>query len=293
MCLSLLRIILALFSSLAFSFELVVIQGVSKSNQTFITRQGKENSILLGKKATFTAENVTIIAKAVNVTREFTQWQVENPIVDVPFEKDQIVTYYDATEYLWTLTPEEQKKKYIKRFNQETRNSIELHAAFSRGLNQSVSGVDAQEVERGGMLYEVYFEKELSHHIALDIGFRYEKEIVNTPEASLHNTRALLLGDIRYYFDASPKIYEGRVFVGLGFGHGQSSTEYIGATSSGTINLIPAAKFGLALPFSDKYEMLVSSAFEYLAATEKLESGEEVVTNSSNLKLALGLKYFF
>src|SRR3989344_1091583 len=98
------------------AYELVVVQAVSKSNQTFVTRAGKRKGVFVGKRGTFTSENISIIAKAITVNREFTQWQIESQIADVPFVKGQMVTYYDATEYLWALNPEDVKEKYIKKY---------------------------------------------------------------------------------------------------------------------------------------------------------------------------------
>ncbi len=107
--------VLILFMSFsAQAFELIMVQAVSDSKQTFITRNGKRQGHIQGMTGTFTAEDISILAKAITVTGNFTQWEILNKGSQLPFEKGQIVTYYPATEYIWALAPESERRKYIK-----------------------------------------------------------------------------------------------------------------------------------------------------------------------------------
>src|SRR5690606_8135948 len=94
-------LILMCLSFSAQAFELIVIQAISSSKKTFITRNGIRQGVQVGVTGTFTAENVSVLARAINVTGQFTQWQIINPDAILPYEKGAIVTYYPATEYLW------------------------------------------------------------------------------------------------------------------------------------------------------------------------------------------------
>ena len=90
----------------AFAYELMTIQSVSSTKKSFITRNGKRQGLIRGMTATFTAEDVSILAKLVNLSGNFSQWQIVNSEAIVPFENGSIVTYYAATEYLWCPTGE-------------------------------------------------------------------------------------------------------------------------------------------------------------------------------------------
>ena len=81
--------------------------------KTFITRLGKRQGLIPGFVGTFTAKNVSFLAKAKTITGEFTQWEMINSQMTFPFKKGDIVTFYPATEYLWATAPEQERKKYI------------------------------------------------------------------------------------------------------------------------------------------------------------------------------------
>ncbi len=104
-------LLIFLFSFSVFAYEEVIIQAVSDSQKTFVTRNGKKQGIIGGHQATFITDNVAVVAKAQTVTREYTVWKLETPHASVPFIKGQIVTYQDAKEYAWTLMPIETEMK--------------------------------------------------------------------------------------------------------------------------------------------------------------------------------------
>lgn len=279
--------------SSAYSYELVIVQSVSKSGQTFITRNGKRHGVAEGATATFTGEDVAVIAKAIKVTGEFTQWELQNQIADVPFDKGQIITYNHAEEYLWTLTPEIQKKKFIKSHIRELKHSIILNGALTKTMSESVSGVEDASPIRGGILGEIFYEKEMSTNLAFSPGFRYEKEVVNYTEATFTATRYMLLGDIRFYFDPMQEFYLGRVYIALGMGFGQSSTTTTSSTTSGRVTLLPVMKGGINLPLNENMEFLAQSAFESINTEETTAELETQTTTQTNFRFGLGLKIYF
>lgn len=282
-----------LFCSNVWAFELLVIQGISRTGQTFITRSGKDSGIFVGKRSTFTAENVSIIAKAISVTREFTQWEIENNFTEVPFKKGQIVTFYDTTEYLWALSPEEVKSKFIKSNHYSPRKSFALHSAFFRGISESVSGVNGKSDQRGGLQLEGILEKEFSRNYALALGIRYTNEVINVAEASLTSTRLLGVVEGRYYFDPIRNFYGARTSIALGMAYGQSVTDTTGLASSGTAMILPITKIGFHLPMSKQTEFSFETAFESLEIKEKFENGDEQRTNVNNFKFGIAVKRYF
>jgi hypothetical protein len=218
------RILLALvllFTAVpALAFELIMIQAVSDTKRTFITRTGKRQGIIIGVTGTFTADDISVLAKAINVSGNFTQWQLINADAILPFEKGKIVTYYPATEYLWALAPESERRKYIKSELPTPKRSWVFKGALTRGLSESVSDAPASSPRRGGFLGEIYYEKDIFYGLAYDLGLRYEREVINYPAASLITRRNLAMADIIYYFDYLRDYIKGRFYLSAGVGYG-------------------------------------------------------------------------
>jgi hypothetical protein len=277
----------------AYSFELIMVQAISENKKTFITRNGKRQGVAVGMTGTFTAEDVSILAKAISVTGNFTQWRILNSEAIIPFEKGAIVTYYAATEYLWALAPEEERKKYIKSAIPIARQSWIFKGALTRGLQESVSDVPAGSTHRGGFLGEIFYEKDFFYGLAYDLGLRYEREVVNYSGASLITKRSLMIADIIYYFDSLRDLIKGRIYIGVGMGYGLSNTSTVGLSQSGQVGLLPTVKTGVALPFNDTWEFLFDGAFESFQTSETQQSGRKQTTTQTNFKTGFGLRHFF
>ncbi|WPU63900.1 hypothetical protein [Peredibacter starrii] len=280
----------------AHAFELIMIQAVSDTRKTFITRNGKRQGVQPGMTGTFTAEDVSILAKAINVSGNFTQWQIVNADAMLPFEKGTIVTYYPATEYIWALSPETERKKYIKTMIPVARRSWVFKGGLTRGLSESVSDAPANTSKRGGFTGEIYFEKDIPNGggLAFDIGVRYEREVINYSGASLVTKRSLLIGDVLYYFDSFRDFLSGgKFFLGAGLGYGMSNTSTVGLEQSGPVSLLPTVKAGVTLPFNETWEFLTDAAFESLNTREEQEDGRVQTTTQTNFKFGFGLRRFF
>lgn len=285
--------LLICFCSLAHSYELVIINGVSTTGQTFVTRNGKKDGIHSGKKATFTSNNISLIAKAISVTRNFTQWEVQNDDTSVPFRKGEVVTMYDATEHLWALTPETIKRKYIRSEVFRPRVSIGGHFSFFRGISASVSEAADTPDQRGGFIFEGMVEKELNYNFSMAGGFRYSRETINVAQASLTSTQALAIAELRYYFDKMPTFYDARFGLGLGMGYGQSQTTTDGQASSGTAMILPITKASLNFPTSDKGVFVLETSFESNRTEEEFEDGRDQSSNVDNFRYGVGIKRYF
>jgi hypothetical protein len=283
-----------LVSSAAQAFELIMVQAVSDTKKTFITRNGKRQGIQIGMSGTFTAENVSILAKAINVTGSFTQWQIINSDAILPFEKGAIVTYYPATEYIWALAPEAERRKYIKSEIAFRKRSLVFKGALTRGLSESVSDAPANTSRRGGFAGEVYYEKDIMNGWAFDAGLRYEREVINYTGASLVTKRSLAIVDLIYYFEGlRDYIAGGRFYFAGGLGYGLSNTSTVGLSQSGVVSLLPVFKLGVSLPFNDEWQFMTDGAFESLSTREEQESGRIQTTTQTNFKYSFGLRRFF
>lgn len=276
------------------AFELIMLQAVSADKKTFVTRNGKRSGVIQGMRGTFTAEDVSVLAKVTNVTGNFTQWELINPDATLPFEKGSIITYYPATEYIWALAPEKERKKYIKSEIQVSRQSFLFKGALTRAISESVSDAPANTPRRGGYLGEVYYEKEFFENFAFDLGFRYEQEIINYTGASLTTKRSMAIGDIIYYFSQiKDYIGGGRLYLALGLGYGLSNTKTESLEQSGVVSLLPVFRGGLSLPFNKEYEFLLDTAFESLNTREEQVTGRIQTTTQTNFKVGFGLRRFF
>lgn len=270
-----------------------MIQGVSTSKRTFITRNGRRQGVIVGSTGTFTAEDISILAKAVNVTGNFTQWQIVNPEATLPFEKGALVTYYNAQEYLWALSPEKERRKYIKSMIREPRQSVLFKGALTRGLSESTSQAVASTSKRGGFLGEIYYERDFFYGFSFDVGVRYEREAINTNGLSYLTRRSLMIVDLVKYFDEFEDIIGGRLYMGLGAGYGISNTTTTGLSQSGSVGLLPTVKGGIALPFNQEWEFLFDTAFESLQTSEEQENGTKQTTTQTNIKASVAIRKFF
>lgn len=286
-------LLLLTLSLSAQAFELIMIQAVSDTKKTFITRNGKRHGVIRGMTGTFTAEDVSVLAKAVNVTGNFAQWELINQDAILPFEKGKIVTYYAAKEYIWALAPESERRKYIKSELPTPKQSWVFKGALTRGLNESVSDAPATATRRGGFLGEIYYEKDFYGPLAFDIGLRYEREVINYSGASLITKRSLLIADVIYYFDFLRDYLIGKFFIAAGAGYGLSNTEAVGLTQSGPVGLLPAVKIGITLPFNETWEFISDAAFESLQTNEEQEGGRKQTTTQTNFKFGFGLRRYF
>lgn len=281
-----------LFHSSAWAYKLTIIQGVSRTGQTFITRMGKKDGIVVGKKATFNTDNVSFIAKAISVSREFTQWEIENQFTDVPFKRGDIITYYDTTEHLWALAPEEVMSKYIKTEKFLNRKGIGFHSFLTQSYNEAVSGVTDTKVFRGGFQAELMYEQEINKQYAFALGGRFTKENIVASDANLISDRVIAMGELRYYFDQMPNFYYARGHLSIGLGYGQSQTTTTAVVSSGSARVLPQLKAGLNFPINLRTELVLEGGIEAINIVEEYEDKTEQVSNINHAKVGIGIKRY-
>lgn len=289
----LIGIIFLVSSTKLLANTLVTIQSISKSKKSFVTRLGRKDGVYPGTKGTFTGKNVSVIAKASTVTREFTQWTIDNDLAIVPFDKDEIITYHNTSEYIWTLMPDEVRAKFLKEYKEAFKSSISLRTSFSTGVKESTSGVANQNTDRGGLLAEIIYEKDYTRQLSFAIGARFENESINVESSSLATSRMMALFEGTYYLPEMEHFYRGKIYLGLTVGYGSSTTESTGSTQSGQVWIIPAVRLGILLPITDEYKFMFESALETLSSEEGGEGGDVQTTDATNLRYGIGIKKYF
>lgn len=277
----------------AHAYEMMVIQAVSSSKKSFVTRNGKRQGVTKDMTATFVSDDMAVIARAYTVTSQFTQWELVNKEGAVPFEVGSIVTYHPAQEYLWSLNPSEARRKYVEEVRPRVRHSVLFKVAATRGLSETTSEAAPASSSRGGVAMDFLYERLFTRNFAWDLGFRYEREVINLTGGSLITQRMMGVGDVTYYFDTAESFYSARFFLSMGAGLGQSSSEADGILQSGSALLLPSAKIGVAIPFNRDWDFIAETAFESLKTEEKLDNNTKQDTTQSNLRVALGLRKYF
>lgn len=287
-----LGIIFLFLSFSAFAYELVVIQGLSKSKQTFVTRNTQNIDVFIGKRATFTSENTSVIARAIEVTNEFIQWELENDFTDAPFPRGQLVTMYDTTEYLWALTPEKIKRKFIRNRVFRARRSFEGSFGFTRGISESVTQTLPANTDRGGYHFDFQFRQQININWAYSYGLRYDREVINLPDSSLINQRFMGIGHIRYYFDPWYDFYNSQVGISVGIGFGQSRTETAAQATFGNSVLLPETRLSLSIPIDRDTDMEFGAAFESFRLDEEDVNNQDQTTNLISSKVNIAYRRY-
>jgi hypothetical protein len=293
-------IALILISAKSFALEeLIIIQTVSKSKMSFIVKKGLEDGITEGQTSLFSTDSISLTARAVKANRHFSQWVISQKETLVPFKKDQFVSFSNSIEKVWTEVPYLQLQK-IQNQEEEKKlkgahKNLAVRLHLNQALDESVSGVESSETpDRSGYGLEVMYSKMLGEQLEWGFGGRYDQEISSKSEPlnlDIPTTRLLGLVDLTYHFDS---MYSSRnhIYVGIGTGYGTSSTDVSGEIKSGSATILPMARIGyLTSPERSNYDLMIEASFESIAASESFSDGEEQTTNTSNLKLAIGVKF--
>lgn len=287
------------FAQFAMANKLVVVQALSKSKRSFITRVGKKDGVYKGSKGTFTAKNFSVIAKATSVTREFAQWTLENPKAHVPFDKGEIITYNNSTENIWKLVPEDERKRIIQEKIFQPRTSLTSKMALLRGIFQSTSdAAKDSNLERGGVSFELTYDKELTRHFQIGLGFRMATERQNVSSASINLQRLMGVFHMGYYLEKIKSFYNGRLFADLALGYGVNTKTQGGTSdsSSGPAYLLPGFTLGIAMPIGKEYDMIFDTSVESMniitgSATGSSTSSEQTESDL-NFKIGIGFRMY-
>lgn len=280
--------------------ELIVVQTVSKERHSFVVSKGIRDGIFKGQEIVFASENASILCKAQEVSRDFSLWVPVNAYLTVPFKKEEIISFntsaygnvaLDIVGDYNRLTPINYYKVYHDKFV-ATKN-ISAKAGLNRGLAQTSSDVSADNnASRAGYSFSAEYNYRVFPEVELSLGARYDSEVYRITTVALDIPTTRLMATIAgTYHLLHLSNGENNFYIGVALGLGRSTTIINEIESSGTVKLLPEARFGFLMPFARDYAMVFESSIESLSATEKVGGEIDQTTNILNAKLTLGLRF--
>ncbi len=295
---------LILILSLAISFstiayELVIIQTVSQERHTFVLHKGKIDGISEGQESMFTSPKFSFIARASEVSRYYSVWQMPYDYTTVPFQKNEYVTMSNNKDAIWqsinTLSNQIDgliKKTVDDEKYQITKDTFIFRGAISRAIKESISETNPYTTElRTGMQLEVFYENHFFKYFEMGIGIRYDSENAKNQEPALiiPTMRVMLLSELTYHF--SPFKNSNKSNYGtIGGGVGKSNTTVGNLTKSGEVSVLPFARIGLLSPINKEMALIGEISAEAITMKEFSEDNSIQITNIINTKLSVGLR---
>lgn len=304
------------------AYELVFVHAIASSKRTFVIRLGKAHGIVAGIEGTFSSPYISLVAKALTVTREFSQWGVMEPGAYIPFEKNQIITYHGNSDGMWSHDPDaflflltnsnhdddDEKERLRDLLNKKKgqalsmfskaeipkSRSLSIKAFFSKGLSQSVSLANsAQITSRQGSHFAVLYENELFSKLFWGMGLRLDQELTDSPTILVTSTRIYGLVDLSYHLISSEKSPSAQLYLGSTAGLGISNTQVAQDALSGKAKIFPSFRLGTELALPKDSSLQLEVAAESISITESFSDGDQQTTNEVNIKAGIGLKKYF
>ena len=274
--------------------NMVVVQSISTSRQSFVVRRGAKDGISKHQRALFSTEQVSLLCKAIEVTHEFSLWEVDDPMASVPFTKDQMIVFSTSLETIWTKVPALRGK--LKQFLL-TKDLVPppyflFRGAMSRGLSESVSDTSASStVERAGFHFEGLYYWNFAKQLDWGFGARLDREsaLIDQSDLSIPTSRVFAISQLTYRF---PEIKGTRNYFYLtaGIGYGTSTTTVNESTSAGTAYILPSFHMGL-MTLGDSYGFAVELVGEAIGQQEEFLDGNSQNTNIINAKFSVALRF--
>lgn len=281
--------LLMLFST-ANAVEMVIVKTVSTSAKTFVINKGKPDGVIPGTKAIFTTNNYSLVAKAVQISQNYSLWKVQNNTATVPWIRDQIIMMNKSTETIWALKPDGMLIRFDEEYKVRTQRSLILRTSFVRGMSQSISDAPADDVSRTGYQFDAIYEFQFNDMFSFGAGIRLEQESTAVIGAQFETGRYMLAADLTYYFPKIEMLDNLQVYFGTTFAWGYSNTNLDLYSQSGTASVFPSVRIGANFPLSDWWEVMPEVGFESLRSDETAQDGFTQTLNQTSLKGTIGLR---
>lgn len=272
--------------------ELLIIQAVATTKKNFVVRRGFDDGISIGQESLFSTNSISVLCRAVEVTRHHSLWIPLDKRAQVPFEKKDYVTFSNNVEKVSIkvadiVDQQKEAKKWKKREYWITRFSL------SAAMWESISETNAErEANRGGVQFEIYNSRTIYETIEMAFGARYDYETAIIDESNLEipTIRLLFLGELTYNFPNFENSKD-HMYAGLGGGIGITRTTVNETTVSGVAYVAPVVRLGYKKVLSPKYALLLEGVGEAISMEEKTNDEDVQTTNIVNLKFSMGLKF--
>lgn len=287
----------------AFAYQLVIVRNVSNTEKTFLVGIGTKDGINDRMEATFSNDNISLVARAIVVNRDESVWRIKEPGGKIPFQPNQTITFNFATERVWLVDPNEYLEEVTYRHEmamaekgRALRAEMPTNIAFKSygiyGMNETISVKTSNEISgRSGYGTEIVYNQYSKNGFQLGIGGRFEKEKTESYKITVSSTRYLLIGSLSYFFRPFSNFEKTFFYTGTNIGIGQAKTAVGPMTMSGRAILFPSVYFGSEYSFKT-FALLGEIHFESIKTEETFETGDKQDSSFTNAKASLGFAYF-
>ena len=271
--------------------EMVRVQTISKDRLNFVVGLGKGDGIMVGQQSLFSTRKISLSARAIEVSRYFSLWELSEKDSVVPFKKGQTISYSKRVNSIFLEIPRLYKLQDDS-FHKE-KNYWVGKWNYSLSLSESVSGANSNDqLLRTGTHFEINYLKDWTTKLDWSFGARYDQEVSRrqNPGLEVPNTKFFVIGDLYYHFS---RVGESKVnpYLGLGVGIGYSITSISSNISKGYAMILPSIKGGFQTEFAENKFLLAEATIESVSSTETFSSGVEQKTSTLNAKASLGYKF--
>lgn len=280
--------------------ELIVIQTISKDHHSFIVAKGVKDGLQKGQEIIYSNDNISILCKAIEVNRNYSLWAPIDSNVNIPFKKEDIVSFnphaygsvaLDVVAESGKLTPNADYEEIFNKFRKS--NNYSLKGSINRSLSQTSSDVStANNTARAGYAFSLEYNYRFMPELEMSFGGRIDNETYRDSAALLDipTNRVYGLAVATYHLTNFSK-NENNAYLSLAAGIGTSKTVINNATSSGTSTILPEVRLGYIMPFSKSVAMVFETSVESINSKETLTDSTVQITNITNFKLTLGLRF--
>ncbi len=276
--------------------SLTIVQSISNTKKTLVIRKGRKDLLAPGMEGLFSTDKISILARARQVSRFYSIWEVVDPEASFPFKVKDYVVFNSSTVSLFDQIP-----SLKKRLNAEIKRRAYIPPAVwvlrglgTIGIYESVSDTGSSLVEdRLGTQLSIFRYSHLSNRLELGFGLRMDLEravLKSTPRLEIPTNRYLFLSELMYHFPYL-KTKATHFYGGLGVGIGYSQTSVSESISTGLAVAIPVMRLGMETRISKDHSFLVEGVAEGVSMQESFKDGTEQNTNIANLKISFGYKF--
>ena len=280
--------------------ELMVVQTVSLDRRSFVVAKGIKDGIIKGQQIIYANENVSILCKAEVVNRNYSLWIPLDKNIRIPFNKDEFISYNSHAYGNVALEIVGDANNIIPKINYDIAfkkfrmgDNFSLKASFDQGLTQSSSDVSANKnSNRSGYTFALEYNFRFLPEFEMSLGGRIDKEVyrLTNPQLDIPTSRTMATIAATYHLISFSKD-KNNFYLTLAAGLGTSETIVNGVTSSGYVTLLPEARLGYLIPFSNQVAMCIEGSIESLSAHESFSDSSVQVTNVINSRLTIGLRF--
>jgi hypothetical protein len=284
-------LILALVGPLAIADELVIIQAVSTDQRTFVIAKGHREGIGRGQESLFSTTKISLVARAIEVNREYSLWSVIDDRANIPFEKEEMVNYSNTVESIEIQIPEVKIRRNQIFF--QPKKFWYMRTGFSRTLSQTISDAPSDtDKYRQGMQFDALFTYNWKPKWEWGIGVRYdvEAEVLEQGDVTVPSSRFLLTSEILYQLEYF-KGKKSNFYISGSLGVGRSQTQVTNFISTGWAFVIPTVRVGWQRHYHGKWWFLLEGLMESVKTEESFTDTDPQETNLTNMKILMGIKF--